>query len=231
MDSILNHMQTVHLSNHRFDVSAPWVRRICIFLITLTLIAAMFFAQTIYQAIAIITLALCLALVTRWILRISQVDYTLTASHFQQHFAKGGWVVKWTNISRIGICDYQRADGWNQPLPWIGIRLKSYAPYLDSICPRLASDILMNQRALLYLGAQQHRKPLAFEDIILDSEPFVDDTGTVYKGLLAMLANRMRYQREFFGYDVFISAADLDRSEEEFVGLTRRYLAAAEPDQ
>ncbi|MEL7287999.1 MAG: DUF2982 domain-containing protein, partial [Pseudomonadota bacterium] len=49
-------------------------------------------------------------------------------------------------------------------------------------------------------------------------------------GLLAMLANRMKYQRRFYGYDVFISASDLDREAEEFVGLARRYLAAAEPD-
>ncbi|GHW06799.1 hypothetical protein VCSRO149_0608 [Vibrio cholerae] len=45
-----------------------------------------------------------------------------------------------------------------------------------------------------------------------------------------MLANRMQYQRDFFGYDIFISEQDLDRSAEEFVGLARRYLAAAEPE-
>ncbi|QSA19907.1 DUF2982 domain-containing protein, partial [Vibrio furnissii] len=54
--------------------------------------------------------------------------------------------------------------------------------------------------------------------------------GKVYKGLMAMLANRMRYQRQYYDYDVFISASDLDRSPEEFVGLARRYLAAAEPE-
>jgi hypothetical protein len=45
-----------------------------------------------------------------------------------------------------------------------------------------------------------------------------------------MLANRMSYQRGFFDYDIFISTSDLDRDEESFVGLTRRYLAAAESD-
>ena len=49
-----------------------------------------------------------------------------------------------------------------------------------------------------------------------------------YSGLQAMLANRMKYQRGFHGYDIFISTHDLNISGEEFIGLARRYLAAAE---
>lgn len=45
-----------------------------------------------------------------------------------------------------------------------------------------------------------------------------------------MLANRMRYQRQYFDYDIFISVQDLERDAESFVGLARRYLAAAEPE-
>ena len=46
-----------------------------------------------------------------------------------------------------------------------------------------------------------------------------------------MLANRMRYQRGYHGYDIFISTNDLKMTGEEFVGLARRYLAAAEREQ
>ncbi|EQL94693.1 hypothetical protein D035_1088 [Vibrio parahaemolyticus VP250] len=159
----------------------------------------------------------------------SQVTFTLTASHFQQHLFKGGWVVRWRNIESIGICSYQQ-DGWHQPLPWIGIRLKHYSPYLDAICPRIATEILLSQRALLYLGARQNHCEEKFEDMVLDPQPYTSKAGKQYDGLQAMLANRMKYQREFYGYDVFISASDLDREADEFVGLTRRYLAAAEPE-
>ncbi|BDR13103.1 hypothetical protein VspSTUT11_10790 [Vibrio sp. STUT-A11] len=159
----------------------------------------------------------------------SQVSFTLTATHFQQHLFKGGWVVRWCNIESIGICSYQQ-EGWYQPLPWVGVRLKHYSPYLDAICPRIATEILLNQRALLYLGARQNQCEEQFEDIVLDPKPYQSSSGKQYKGLLAMLANRMKYQRSFYGYDVFISAGDLDREAEDFVGLTRRYLAAAEPD-
>jgi hypothetical protein len=35
--------------------------------------------------------------------------------------------------------------------------------------------------------------------------------------------------RTAYGYDVFIAEGDLDRPIEEFIGLSRRYLAAVEP--
>ncbi|MEG3692563.1 DUF2982 domain-containing protein [Vibrio coralliirubri] len=200
----------------------------------------------------------------------SRVMFTLTPTHFQQHFYKGGWVLKWSNIQKIGLCTYEQ-DGWHQPLPWIGIKVKDYSPYLDSICPKITCELLLSQRALLYLGAKQAGKESNFEDMVLDSSHYharCTEAGCVelskfkesenteesyfsnsqtqaasepsktsndekaviknYSGLQAMLANRMKYQRGFHGYDIFISTNDLNISGEEFVGLARRYLAAAE---
>ncbi|NAZ44877.1 DUF2982 domain-containing protein [Vibrio toranzoniae] len=200
----------------------------------------------------------------------SRVMLTLTPTHFQQHFYKGGWVLQWRNIQKIGLCTYEQ-EGWHQPLPWVGIKIKDYSPYLDSICPKITCELLLSQRALLYLGAKQAGKESNFEDIVLDSShyhtrctengcvelsqykesrntdevSFIDNQtqtssdssnepknqNTViknYSGLQAMLANRMKYQRSFHGYDIFISTQDLDMSGEEFIGLARRYLAAAE---
>ncbi|MEZ8817299.1 DUF2982 domain-containing protein [Vibrio cyclitrophicus] len=200
----------------------------------------------------------------------SRVMFTLTPTHFQQHFYKGGWVLKWRNIQKIGLCTYEQ-EGWHQPLPWVGIKIKDYSPYLDSICPKITCELLLSQRALLYLGAKQAGKESNFEDMVLDSSHYharrtengcvgqsrhkesqnsddvcfndsqkqgnldtSDDRNnkeTVikdYSGLQAMLANRMKYQRGFHGYDIFISTQDLNMSGEEFIGLARRYLAAAE---
>lgn len=200
----------------------------------------------------------------------SRVMFTLTPTHFQQHFYKGGWVLKWSNIEKIGMCTYEQ-EGWHQPLPWVGIKMKDYSPYLDSICPKITCELLLSQRALLYLGAKQAGKESNFEDMVLDSSHYrtrCTENGCVelsqyeeskntdkvsfsaqqtqmdadssdkannhnavikdYSGLQAMLANRMKYQRGFHGYDIFISTHDLNISGEEFVGLARRYLAAAE---
>ncbi|NOH61650.1 DUF2982 domain-containing protein [Vibrio sp. RE88] len=222
-------MQTLHLTNQPIRLSSPIARFLAI-VASIVLISLVMFSPDFQQAI--LTLVAILSLLGFGYLLIlkSTVSYTLTATHFQQHLFKGGWVVKWSNVSKIGICHYDQ-EGWQQPLPWIGIKLKHYSPYLDSICPRIATEILLSQRALLYLGAKQSQQGTQFEDIVLDSKPYKNTQGGQYSGLQAMLANRMRYQRSYFDYDIFISAHDLDRSAEEFVGLARRYLAAAEPEE
>jgi len=221
-------MQTVHLTNQPFvfsSITVKWLTGIftlgCLFL----LLYAPGWQQALLTAV---TVAALIGFGYVLILK-STVRFTLTATHFQQHLFKGGWVIKWTNVQKIGICTYAQ-EGWHQPLPWIGVKLKHYSPYLTSICPRVATEILLSQRALLYLGAKQHQQGQNFEDIVLDSHAYLNSDGREFKGLLAMLANRMRYQREYYDYDIFISTNDLDRSPEEFVGLLRRYLAAAEPD-
>ncbi|WP_281628885.1 DUF2982 domain-containing protein [Vibrio sp. St2] len=222
-------MQTLHLTNQPIQLSSP-IAKILATIASIVLISLVMFSPDFQQAV--LTLVAILSMLGFGYLLIlkSTVSYTLTATHFQQHLFKGGWVVKWSNVSKIGICHYDQ-EGWQQPLPWIGIKLKHYSPYLDSICPRIATEILLSQRALLYLGAKQSQQGTQFEDIVLDSKPYKNTQGEQYSGLQAMLANRMRYQRSYFDYDIFISAHDLDRSAEEFVGLARRYLAAAEPEE
>ncbi|MBE4006990.1 DUF2982 domain-containing protein [Vibrio parahaemolyticus] len=221
-------METLHLTNSHFK-SDSLINRLILLLVALITLFLVVISPGWKQAmLSVILMAIIVGFAVLMIKK-SQVTFTLTASHFQQHLFKGGWVVRWRNIESIGICSYQQ-DGWHQPLPWIGIRLKHYSPYLDAICPRIATEILLSQRALLYLGARQNHCEEKFEDMVLDPQPYTSKAGKQYDGLQAMLANRMKYQREFYGYDVFISASDLDREADEFVGLTRRYLAAAEPE-
>lgn len=221
-------LDTLQITNHHFHISSSYSKLI-MGASVLAALALVIISPSPQTAVLSIILILLLGSYGYYLVLKSKVSYTLTASHFQQHLFKGGWVVKWNNISKIGMCTYNQ-DGWLQPLPWVGIKLKKYSPYLDSICPRIISEILMGQRTLLYLGAKQHGRENIFEDIVLDSDSFRSEDGIKYGGLLAMLANRMQHQRGFHEYDIFIAVSDLDRSGEEFVGLARRYLAAAEPE-
>ncbi len=221
-------METLYLTNSHFKSNSP-ITRITLLIAALITLSLVMIAPGWKQAMLSVILMVIIIGFAVLLIKKSEVAFTLTATHFQQHLFKGGWVVRWRNIESIGICRYQQ-DGWYQPLPWIGVRLKHYSPYLDAICPRIATEILLGQRALLYLGARQNSCEEKFEDMVLDPSPYKSSNGVLYKGLLAMLANRMKYQRDFYGYDIFISASDLDREAEDFVGLTRRYLAAAEPD-
>ncbi|MGP8307610.1 DUF2982 domain-containing protein [Vibrio sp. YIC-376] len=221
-------METLHLTNSHFKSDSP-ITRITLMLVALITLFLVLIAPGWKQAMLSVILMSIIVGFAILMIKKSQVAFTLTSTHFQQHLFKGGWVVRWRNVESIGICSYEQ-DGWYQPLPWIGVRLKHYSPYLNAICPRIATEILLSQRALLYLGARQNKCEEKFEDMVLDPSPYISSTGVRYDGLLAMLANRMKYQRNFYGYDIFISTSDLDREADDFVGLTRRYLAAAEPD-
>lgn len=226
-------MPSLHIVNNRLYYLLPRFTRWSMFAVAI--LSLFLFNYLAWQnAIAWVMLTLIIWLTTLFILRRAIITYTLTATHINQQFDKGGWVLRWQDIARIELCSYSN-QGWNTPLPWIGIRLKHYSNFLDAICPRITTDMLMSQRALLYLGFKQAKsedaqwKDKEFEDVILDSTSFLDESGKQYFGLKAMMANRMRYQRQFHGFDIFISTADLDRSGEAFVGLLRRYLAAAQP--
>ncbi|WP_070965527.1 DUF2982 domain-containing protein [Vibrio sonorensis] len=222
-------METTHLVHQPLNFGSTFGRVVLAF----SFVGAIFLlslAPGLPQLLFTLAAILCAGLFGYYLIRKGTVQYTLTPTHFQQHLFKGGWVVKWNNISKIGVCHYQQ-DGWQEPLPWIGIKLKSYSPYIESICPRITTEILLSQRALLYLGAKQSNDETKFEDMVLDSSHFTSETGKKYKGLQAMLANRMRYQRAYFDYDIFIAAGDLDRTPDDFVGFARRYLAAADPEE
>ncbi|MCK6261807.1 DUF2982 domain-containing protein [Vibrio sp. ZSDE26] len=225
-------MPSLQLSNLNLDVFLNQFKP-ALYMVVLIFLAAIYNFFDVKLATTILALALMTLTAIYLIVLRSKVSYTLTATHFQQHLYHGGWVVKWTDIERIGLCELNQ-DGLRHPLPWIGIKLRNYAPYLDNICPRVATDILLSQRSLLYIGHHNHRKnnqSKEFEDVVLDSHTYKGEPGLNYKGLRAMLANRMSYQRVYFDYDIFISINDLDRDEDSFIGLTRRYLAAAEREQ
>ncbi|MHA2938247.1 DUF2982 domain-containing protein [Vibrio sp. RC27] len=221
-------MQTRQFANLQIGLTPRWRVLIFYLYLAIALIAAVQ-VDKFSNAIAILMLFSGIALIAWFIIQKLLVKYTMTPSHFQQHFFKGGWVVKWNNISSIEMC-YIDQQGYSHPLPWIGIRLKQPDPYLDSICPRIISDQLLEQRALLYSGLKQQGMRSKFEDYMLDDSPYTSPNGKMYKGLLAMMANRMHYQRQAIGFDIFISIHDLGCDADEFIGLARRYIAAAEPD-
>ena len=156
-----------------------------------------------------------------------ELTFTLTFMHLQFHSHQGGWLARWKNIDRIAQASITNS-GWYQPIPWVGVKLKDYSEFVDAICPRVASKLLIEQRILLVMAHKNMADPpYQLEDILFDDSPYITPSGHVFKGLQAMLANRMRYNRTFLGYDFFISEDFLDRPAADFAGLARRYLAAA----
>ena len=156
-----------------------------------------------------------------------ELSFTLTFMHIQFHSHYGGWLARWKNIDSIAQASIAK-DGWHQPVPWVGVRLKDYEEFIDAICPRVATKLLIDQRILLIMAHKGiDNPPYEIEDIMFDDHHYTTMTGHTLKGLQAMLANRMHYNRELIGYDFFISEDFLDRPAADFAGLARRYLAAS----
>ncbi|MGF1700791.1 DUF2982 domain-containing protein [Photobacterium makurazakiensis] len=153
------------------------------------------------------------------------LSFTLTFMHIQFHSPYGGWTTRWTNIEQIAQATIEQ-DGWHQPIPWVGIKLKDYEGFIEDICPRVASKLLIEQRPLLVMAHKRSGNTNEqLEDILFDDSHVTLSSGKTFKGLQAMLANRMRYNRAYLGYDFFISEDTLDRPAADFAGLVRRYLA------
>lgn len=149
-------------------------------------------------------------------------SFALTRQKLQYLHRCGQWSLAWNNIQRI---DTPRiTEGLEQKdLPLVGIRLKQYQPLLESISPRLATNILMEQRPLLlHNREQQCTTGTCYGDDLLEQDEYRLEDGTRIKGIDAMLANRMSKLRASLGYDLFINSAELDRPTDEFVALLRQ---------
>ena len=134
----------------------------------------------------------------------------------------GQWQVAWKNIHRIDVPKVQKGLGQKE-LGMVGIRVKDYGPLLATISPRLMSNILMEQRPLLLHSTGPERvSDNSYGDSLLEDDRYKTEDGKVLYGIQAMFANRMGKLRQGLGYDLFISVAELDRSEQEFVTLLKQ---------
>ncbi|WJG09992.1 DUF2982 domain-containing protein [Aliiglaciecola sp. LCG003] len=153
-------------------------------------------------------------------IREPQHSLELTKSHIHYHHRHGKWSVTWDNIQRIDVPKV--TTGLDVlPLAMVGIKLRDYEPLLQVISPRLATNLLLEQRALL-LQNNQCANGGCYNTDLIENDSYKTANGKVLKGIPAMLANRMSKLRAALGFDLFISMGELDRSSEEFVELLRQ---------
>ncbi len=152
---------------------------------------------------------------------------TLTYMHLTLHHPSGGWSSRWKDMRKIEQLQLEK-EGWYEPIPWVSIQLYSFDHLLKSISPRLVSRLLNEQKVLLMMAYRRGKRgSVDIEDMLFDDTPYTDQAGTKYTGLLAIFANRLRYNKEILGGELLIPEEMLGMPCDEFVGLARRYLAAA----
>ncbi len=203
------------------------LQTVCVGFVLFSALIAFYLLPTLEtQLIGILLVAI--ATLCSWLLyqrQTNQISFSLTFMHLQYHETKVGWVIQWQNMQSIGQVQMNQ-QGWYQNTPWWGIKLKDYEPFIASTTPKMAVKILLEDKSLLINAYQnQAHKNKDLDEVLFDDTKYIGKTGTIFTGMQAMLANRMTQNRVYFDYDILISDAHLDRPVEEFIGLTRRYLA------
>lgn len=149
-----------------------------------------------------------------------QHSIELTKTHIHFCHRHGSWQLAWENVQRIDVP--RVSQGAQQTsLGLVGIKIKHYEPLLDSISPRLATNLLLEQRPLLLQNSGCATGGCYNNDLIEDDN-FKTQSGHFIKGIPAMLANRMTKLRASLGFDLYISMSELDRSTDEFVTLLKQ---------
>lgn len=149
-----------------------------------------------------------------------QHSIELTKTHIHYRHRHGSWQLAWENVQRIDVP--RVSQGIQQTsLGLVGIKIKHYEPLLESISPRLATNLLLEQRPLLLQNTGCAAGGCYNNDLIED-DSFKTQNGLFIKGIPAMLANRMTKLRASLGFDLYISMSELDRSTDEFVALLKQ---------
>ncbi len=131
----------------------------------------------------------------------------------------GSWRIHWDNLQRAD-CPRIRHGLDHVALETVGFKLKSYTDFLNTISPRLATHLLMEQRPLLLHNSDSNcATGSCYEQSMFDDKHFVLDDGTAITGIKAMLAHRMVELRKRLGYDIFIASSELDREPCDFAAL------------
>jgi len=162
------------------------------------------------------------ALVMGWF-KIREPNHSLeiTPEGIRYIHRNGEWWLDWENVQRIDAPRVTRGIELRD-LEMVGFRLKRVEPVINSISPRLATNILMEQRPLLLQNPDEKctTGTCAGSDLLEDDQFKLPD-GKLLRGVQAMFAHRMSKLRERLGYDLFIAAAELDRPVNDFVALLK----------
>lgn len=157
-------------------------------------------------------------------------SFQITPTDITYHHKYGDWQLPWDDIQRFDVVRVNQGIE-SKELPYIGLSLRKPEAILESISLRLASRLLLEQQNLLLYAQDENPAKekncdsgdclLPEIDGLLEKNQFVTPSGSCYRGLLAMLGQRMQRLHGTLGYDLYIPFNALDRPGDEFVALLR----------
>jgi hypothetical protein len=172
-------------------------------------------------AIGIISLGIIASVIGFYKIKEPEHSIILDQAGISYHHRHGQWHISWNNIQRIDQPRITR--GIEQiDLHLVGIKLKTYPSFLDTISRRLMTNTLIEQRPLLMQNPDTEcSSGMCGADDLIEKDRFKLPDGSFVTGVQGMFANRMNKLRSRLGFDVFINEAELDRPVHEFVQLLR----------
>jgi hypothetical protein len=181
--------------------------------------------KSLYLIGILLTSASLVALLIAWVkYREPQFSFLLSRTNILYNHRNWLWQLDWHNIQRIDVPRVTHGLEL-KPLDMVAIKIKDYSVFLKTVSPRLMTNILMEQRPLLFHDMPSSKDCASgscHSDDMLEHDYFKDPKGIEYKGIQAMFANRMTKLRARLGYDIFVAGSELDRPEQEFVDLLRQ---------
>ena len=122
----------------------------------------------------------------------------------------GYWQLNRENFHHSGIPKVEQGLEYLE-LNAVGIKLNNIDEFLMQIQPRIAGRLLIEQRHLFMQVVQKHCKngdcP---SEWLIEETDYTAPSGQIYKGLIAMFANRTQHLRQLTGYDLLLPANVLD---------------------
>jgi hypothetical protein len=181
--------------------------------------------KSLYLIGIFLTSASIVALLIAWVkYREPQFSFLLSRTSILYKHRHGQWQLDWNNIQRFDVPKVTHGLEL-KPLDMVAIKIKDYSVFLKNVSPRLITNILMEQRSLLFhemSSSNDCATGNCHSDDILEHDYFKDINGIEFKGIQAMFANRMTKLRARLGYDIFVAGSELDRPTQEFVNLLRQ---------
>lgn len=135
-----------------------------------------------------------------------RLTLALTPAGLEQVRREGVATIPWADVAAVGVASPGRGPDM------VGILLTSYDRYLERMPPELAAQMTRFASVM---------RPVAGEHAGVVHGPVRDMVTDLVRarGLAGVLA----LHREHFGFDVLLSADELDRPAAEFAALLRQY--------
>jgi Protein of unknown function (DUF2982) len=150
------------------------------------------------------------------------VTMVLTPDAMEQVFPEGTASIPWSDVEQVGVFSVKGPA-------FVGIRLKSYKPYLDSMPSQLTAYMLkVNRFVRIMAGATAVTSVMTDMSSLANIQSELSDIGD-QKTLASFtecqnLVKMMLWQRKRYGYDIALGWADRDRPAPAFATLLQSYL-------